>query len=95
MLGQQKVKDDAHASSANAVELFTRFSGLRDCLLKHLLNAVTSPTANGGGVKVRPTLFPVLTIISKLTAANSDDAHAYISRPQHDLAKSRVLNIIF
>ena len=70
MLGQQKVKDDAYSSNANAVELFTRFPHLHDCLLKHLLG--DSNAANE--VRVRPVLFPVLTILSKLNAPKSTEA---------------------
>ena len=79
MLGQKKIRGDApHGSSA--VELCTRFPRLHAAMLTHL-QAVT--THAHGRMRLQPMLFPVLSILSKLSSGVATHDHRWgHTRPQ-------------
>ena len=67
ILGQKKLKADGFHGSSIA-ELFTRLPTLRCCLLKHLQAATLDAH---GRMRLQPALFPVLTILAKLTSGGA------------------------
>ena len=65
MLGQKKTKDDT-LNTMTVQEFFTHYPALQDFLLEQMLSAVRQH--QGAGLKLHPSLFPVLAILAKLSA---------------------------
>ena len=91
MLGQKKTKDD-HLNTMTLQEFFVHYPALQPYLLQQLTSAVRSLQDNK--LHLNPTLYPILTILSKLSAGITQfDALDDLREMVLDLASSAILAV--
>ena len=91
MLGQKKTKED-HLNTMTPQEFFVHYPALQPYLLQQLTSAVSSLQDNK--LHLNPTLYPVLTILSKLSAGITQfDALDALREMVLDLSSSAIFAV--